>query len=73
VDGRRAVDCVSWPEVTWLSDQGEDPNELVNLAESRPDQLAAMQQALKQCLLKVGAPSEQLERLGLDLLRDIPC
>jgi arylsulfatase A-like enzyme len=64
--GRRPVlDYPPWPEGTWLSDRQEDPGELVNLAEQRPDKLRDMQRILKQILLRLKAPCEQLDRLGL--------
>ena len=82
VDGRREVLSVpmgepptsdtlaltkrTWTAPTWLSDKRTDINELVNLADDQPDQLAVMQQALKQKLIDVGAPAEQLARLGLE-------
>lgn len=55
----------SWPTETWLSDKASDPNELHNLADSHPDQLATMQRALVETLQRLGAPEEQTERLGL--------
>jgi len=65
-DGRRAVvGYESWPCPTWLSDKRSDPNELRNLAEARPDKLAEMQRAVRQTLAAIGAPKEQLVRLGL--------
>ena len=66
-NGRRPViGCKSWPTPTWLSDKREDPNELVNLAEQRPDKLREMQRALKRKLIELKAPPEQIERLGLE-------
>lgn len=50
---------------TWLSDRQSDPNELVNLAEQRPDKLRQRQQLLKRTLIDLDAPVEQLRRLGL--------
>jgi arylsulfatase A-like enzyme len=64
-DGYRDARTPSWPEPTWLSDTSADPNELENLATTRPDILRAMQQALSAKLVEVGAPPEQRERLGL--------
>lgn len=63
--GRRAVDCTSWETPTWLSDKRADPNELLNLADSRPEMLEEMQRALADMLIRLDAPKEQLERLGL--------
>jgi len=65
-DGRRPARTASWDAPTWLSDKSVDPNELTNLAEQEPAQLAAMQQALRDTLTKLDAPREQLERLGLN-------
>ena len=65
-NGRRHAECAPWPAPTWLSDKESDPNELVNLAESEPAKLRAMQDALRRTLLQVGAPPEQLTRLGLE-------
>ena len=65
-NGRRAViDCPSWPAPTWLSHRADDPNELVNLADTHPDRLLAMQRLLRQTLINLSAPPEQLTRLGL--------
>ncbi len=63
-NGRRVAQTPSWPDPTWLSDTRTDPNELENLAETRPDVLQMMQQALSAKLLEVGAPPEQRERHG---------
>jgi arylsulfatase A-like enzyme len=68
-DGRRPVrNCASWPTPTWLSNKTEDPNELVNLADRCPDKLLEMQRALKAKIIELGAPREQLTRLGLDTI-----
>ena len=64
-DGRRQTTTESWPTSTWLSDKRNDPNELVNLADSQPDQLRRMQTALKQTLMDLKSPPEQIKRLGL--------
>lgn len=81
VDGRREVLSVpmgepnklgagpedrTWSTPTWLSDKQNDINELVNLAAERPDKLRDMQTALRQTLVNLGTPSEQLTRLGID-------
>ncbi|MFC6723529.1 hypothetical protein ACFQE1_03815 [Halobium palmae] len=63
--GRREVDCESWATPTWLSDKRDDPNELVNLADERPDKLREMQVALRETLVDLDAPDEQLDRLGI--------
>jgi arylsulfatase A-like enzyme len=64
--GRRPViDCPTWPEATWLSHKPSDMNELINLAQTRPEVLRDMQRALKETLHQVNAPEEQVIRLGL--------
>ncbi len=64
--GRRQVHhCVSWETETWLSDKENDPNELINLSRSHPDKVAELQLRLKNTLKELGAPEEQLLRLGL--------
>ena len=63
---REVIDCESWPTPTWLSDRDEDPSELTNLADSRPDELSRMQRALTETLGRLGAPAEQIIRLGLE-------
>jgi len=65
-EGRRPViGCDSWPEATWLSHKPDDVNELGNLADHLPGKRLEMQRALKQTLIRLGAPAEQLDRLGL--------
>ena len=66
-DGCREVlnNYPSWPSPTWLSDKRNDPNELVNLVEEHPGKVKDMQGALRKKLQEVGAPEEQLVRLGL--------
>ncbi|MFB6136637.1 MAG: sulfatase [Halobacteriaceae archaeon] len=64
-DGRRPVDCESWGTETWLSDRREDPNELENLAGERPEKRRELQRALRERILDLGAPEEQLDRIGL--------
>jgi hypothetical protein len=65
-DGVRPVtDCRPYPTPTWLSDKTRDMNELVNLADTRPDKLADMQRALRKTLVDLKAPPEQLQRLGI--------
>jgi len=65
VDGRREAIAPERSMPTWLSDKRADPNELANLAETRPDKLKEMQAALKQTRLGINAPKEQVARLGL--------
>lgn len=50
---------------TWLSDSRADPNELVNLADDRPEKLREMQHKLRETLVDLDAPDEQLDRLGI--------
>ena len=65
-DGRRpVVGYEPWPTPTWLSDKRSDPNELMNLAESEPAKLREMQVAFRKTLIRLQAPPEQIERLGL--------
>ncbi|MCC2683681.1 MAG: Arylsulfatase [Paenibacillaceae bacterium] len=64
-DGRRPAESKMFNMPTWLSDKRSDPNELVNLAEERPEKLKEMQQALVRTLQRIQAPDEQLDRLGL--------
>jgi len=65
-DGCREVrNCRPWPAPTWLSDKRRDINERVNLAEAMPERLHTLQRALRDQLLALGAPAEQLDRLGL--------
>jgi arylsulfatase A-like enzyme len=63
--GRRAVTYTPPPGDTWLSDRASDPNEMVNLAQDAPDELRRLQQALVREFARIGAPKEQLARLGL--------
>ena len=66
VNGRREVrNCHLFEGDVWLSDRAADPAERRNLAESNPRRLRAMQGALKDALIRLDAPSEQLDRLGL--------
>ncbi|MNI09024.1 Arylsulfatase [compost metagenome] len=65
-EGKREVsNSPSWPTPTWLSDKSTDPNELINLADQEPEKVRELQQVLKQTLIELQAPSEQLVRLGL--------
>lgn len=50
---------------TWLSDRAEDPSELNNLTEKCPEKLLEMQRCLKDKLIRLKAPAEQLDRLGI--------
>lgn len=54
-----------WQTPTWLSDKRNDMNERVNLAEAEPSRRRELQGALRDQLLKLKAPSEQLDRLGI--------
>ena len=62
---RKVIAERSWPTPTWLSDKQSDPNELVNLADDQPEKLREMQRKLKQTLIDLKAPAEQIDRLGL--------
>ena len=64
-DGRWNVAVKPYSTPTWLSNKRDDPNELVNLADTRPEKLHDMQKAFKRKLAEVEAPEEQLDRLGL--------
>ncbi len=63
--GMASTDRRAWQAPTWLSDKQQDVNELVNLADEQPAKLAEMQRVLKQKLIEIGAPDEQLLRLGI--------
>jgi arylsulfatase A-like enzyme len=67
-DGRRAVTGHTFSQPTWLSDKRSDPNELTNLAATRPDKVREMQAVLAARWREIGGPGEQLERLGLQAL-----
>lgn len=54
-----------WGTPTWLSDKAADMNELENMAASEPAQMKIMQESLRRELLRLNAPSEQIQRLGL--------
>jgi arylsulfatase A-like enzyme len=65
-DSRHAVvDYPAWPEATWLSNRDEDLAELQNIAGQHPDQVERLTMALRDRLLEVGAPQEQMQRLNL--------
>lgn len=67
VNGCRAVDHDP-PRVTdptWLSDKRSDLQERHNLAEDRPGKLKEMQRKLRDKLVELRAPAEQLDRLGI--------
>ncbi|MBT4140014.1 MAG: hypothetical protein HOE48_19000, partial [Candidatus Latescibacteria bacterium] len=66
-NGHRAVtNSKAWPVSTSLHDKSTDPNELTNIAEDNPDQLATMQNKLRDELIRLQAPPEQLVRLELN-------
>lgn len=50
---------------TWLSDLREDPVERHNRADERPEKRRELQRALRRTLVRLDAPAEQVERLGL--------
>jgi arylsulfatase A-like enzyme len=62
---RRVIDCDPWPEPTWLSHKPTDMNERVNLADREPARRETLQRALRDTLIRLRAPAEQLDRLGL--------
>jgi arylsulfatase A-like enzyme len=65
-NGRREViSYPAWERELWLSDKTKDPSELVNLADTETGKLLEMQRALKETLVRLDAPSEQLDRLGI--------
>lgn len=65
--GRRPVrhTSLTLPDELWLSDLRSDPYEATNLAGQRPDEVARLANALATELERIGAPGEQLKRLGL--------
>ena len=63
--GASYIDARAWLAQTWLSDKRNDMNELTNVADAQPDKLMQMQRALKRKLTEIGAPEEQLTRLGI--------
>ena len=66
IGGRREAQVARFfATPTWLTDKRSDPSEVVNLAQERPHKLREMQRALKQKLIELKAPVEQLDRLGL--------
>lgn len=67
VTGSRPVlDEPSWDTATWLSDKLADPNERLNLAGQRTDQVQRLGAALRQRLTELHAPPELAQRLALD-------
>jgi len=54
-----------WGAPTWLSDKRVDVSELTNLVDKEPGRLRQMQYALKDQLIRLRAPVEQLDRLGI--------
>lgn len=67
-NGRRKAYCKPFAEKTWLSDKRVDPNEWHNIAADHPQMLLDMQRALRQTLIDLKAPDEQLDRLGIRTL-----
>ncbi|MGN6699933.1 MAG: sulfatase family protein, partial [Thermomicrobiales bacterium] len=63
--GRRPVRHTPYPDDTWLADRASDPNELTNLAATAPKEVQRLQAALSATFDQLGAPPEQLRRLGL--------
>ena len=64
-EARREVRTEGWDEETWLSDRTVDPYEHANLAARSPDRVLAMKRELRDALVSLAAPDEQLDRLGL--------
>jgi hypothetical protein len=54
-----------WNGRPWLSDKRSDPQERHNLAENRPEKLKEMQRKLRDKLVELRAPAEQLDRIGI--------
>jgi len=66
INGRREVfGGLRYEGETWLSDRSTDWPELINLADKNPNKLLEMQKALKDTLIRLKAPPEQLDRLGI--------
>ncbi len=66
INGKREVfDCDPWSEPTWLSNKKDDPGELRNVCDEYPEKLLEMQKVLKETLIRLRAPIEQLDRLGI--------
>lgn len=65
--GRRAVDRVPMTnsEELWLSDLRNDPHETTNLSGTHPADVSRLAMALASELIRLGAPAEQVARLGL--------
>jgi arylsulfatase A-like enzyme len=68
-EGRRPVThtALTRPDEVWLSDLCADPYEASNLADQHPDQIDRLSHALATELERIGAPPEQLDRLGIRL------
>lgn len=66
--GRRLVHHagLTRPDEWWLSDLRADPYEATNLAAERPEEVSRLAGALAAELARIGAPPEQLERLGIE-------
>jgi len=65
---RREVIPPDWSTETWLSNKRDDPNELINLADTHPRKLLELQRKLIDVLQTLNAPEEQFQRLGLSEL-----
>jgi len=64
--GRRPANHVPLERESWLSNLREDPYEQMNVSAAHPEQVRRLAGMLRERLMEIGAPSEQLERLGLD-------
>jgi arylsulfatase A-like enzyme len=66
INGRREVrGCPVNDGEAWLSDRGADFSESQNLVGTHPEKLLEMRKILKDMLIRMDAPPEQLDRLGL--------
>ena len=66
INGRREVrNCSVHDDEVWLSDRENDFSESRNLAFENPRKLNEMREKLKETLIRLNAPSEQLDRLSL--------
>ena len=63
---RYPIDWVRGPMRTALFDVTADPAQRRDLSDEQPDVLQRMQTALRDWLIAIHAPPEQLQRLGLE-------
>lgn len=62
---RVPASVVSTGTGAWLFQRSEDPDQLVNLWDDRPDQRRRMEDLTRRLLLDAGTPPVELRRLGL--------